>query len=304
MRHSTQSLPFSERDDFKDITPVLQDDGEKPVCPIAYAPEYVDAMNYFRALLDKNELSERALEVTTRVIGLSSANYTAWYFRRLVLKGLQADLREELEFVSEMSRDHPKNYQIWYHRQWIIEQLEDASNELDFTAEILAEDAKNYHSWTHRQWAIKTFNLWEKEIEYVDKLLLADIRNNSAWNQRYFVIFNTTGYTDEVIASETEYTISKILLAPNNESSHNYLLGLYRGRKLSSSARIMEFVADKKDKWTFCAPFLSLQIDICQELNDIEQALELCDKLIGGVDDIHKKYWIYKKSQLETPNGQ
>lgn len=31
--------PFSEREDFKDVTPVPQDDGQKPVCPIAYAPE-------------------------------------------------------------------------------------------------------------------------------------------------------------------------------------------------------------------------------------------------------------------------
>jgi hypothetical protein len=64
----------------------------------------VDAMNYFRAFLDKNELSGRSLEVTTRVIELSSANYTAWYFRRLVLKHLNADLRPELDFVSGMSR--------------------------------------------------------------------------------------------------------------------------------------------------------------------------------------------------------
>lgn len=64
----------------------------------------VDAMNYFRAFLDKNEFSERSLEVTTRVIQLSSANYTAWYFRRLILKELKSDLRAELEFVSEMSR--------------------------------------------------------------------------------------------------------------------------------------------------------------------------------------------------------
>jgi len=139
----------------------------------------------------------------------------------------------------------------------------------------------------------------------VDHLLSSDIRNNSAWNQRYFVIFNTSGYMDEVIANETDYVIAKILLAPNNESSHNYLLGMYRGKKLSASTKVLDFVKEKKDKWTFCAPFLSLQIDICQELGDVEQAKELCNKLIGGVDDIHKKYWIYKRSLLEAiPTSQ
>lgn len=61
-------------------------------------------MNYFRALLDASEFSERALEVTTRVIELSSANYTAWYFRRLILQNMKSDLRQELDFVSDVSR--------------------------------------------------------------------------------------------------------------------------------------------------------------------------------------------------------
>lgn len=34
-----EERPFAEQDDFKDIVPIPQDDGEKPVCPIAYAPE-------------------------------------------------------------------------------------------------------------------------------------------------------------------------------------------------------------------------------------------------------------------------
>jgi hypothetical protein len=51
---------------------------------------------------------------------------------------------------------------------------------------------------------------------------------------------------------------------------------LYRGKKLSESPQILEFVKEKKDKWTFCAPFLSLQIDICQEVGNVEEAKEVC----------------------------
>ena len=62
-------------------------------------------------------------------------------------------------------------------------------------------------------------------MEYVDRLLEDDIRNNSAWNQRYFVITNTTGFTEEVIARELGFTLDKIRTVTNNESAWNYLRG-------------------------------------------------------------------------------
>ena len=53
-----------------------------------------------------------------------------------------------------------------------------------------------------RQWVLLEFGLWEGELEYVSRLITDDIRNNSAWNQRYFVVTNTSGFTDDVIARE------------------------------------------------------------------------------------------------------
>ena len=53
-----------------------------------------------------------------------------------------------------------------------------------------------------RQWVLLEFSLWDGELEYVGDLITEDVRNNSAWNQRYFVITNTTGFTDDVIARE------------------------------------------------------------------------------------------------------
>ena len=49
---------------------------------------------------------------------------------------------------------------------------------------------------------LSEFGLWEGELEYISRLITDDVRNNSAWNQRYFVITNTTGFTDDVIARE------------------------------------------------------------------------------------------------------
>jgi len=53
-----------------------------------------------------------------------------------------------------------------------------------------------------RQWVLSEFGLWDGELGYVTRLITEDIRNNSAWNQRYFVVVNTTGFTDDVISHE------------------------------------------------------------------------------------------------------
>ena len=67
--------------------------------------------------------------------------------------------------------------------------------------------------------------LFDNELEYVNRLLEDDIRNNSAWNQRYFVINNTTGFTEEVVERELSFTLDKIKIVISNESAWNYLRG-------------------------------------------------------------------------------
>ena len=62
----------------------------------------------------------------------------------------------------------------------------------------------NYIMYYYRQQVIRKFGLWETELDYVNTLLEEDLRNNSAWNQRYFVINNTTKFTDEVLQREIQ----------------------------------------------------------------------------------------------------
>lgn len=146
-------VPFNERPEWEDLEPVPQDDGPNPVVPISYTRQFRETMDYFRAILKKDERSVRALKLTAEVVGLNSANYTVWHFRRLVLEELGSDLEEELSFMEEIADLNFKNYQFWQHRRWVAEKRGAVAvrDELKYTEIVLQDDAKNYHAWSHRQ---------------------------------------------------------------------------------------------------------------------------------------------------------
>lgn len=177
-------VPYAERTDWADVTPIAQDDGQNPVVLIAYSekckqriewsrsdlssfnfnffsfqfiPPVNDVYNYFRAILSTQEKSLRALDLTKDALRLNAANYTVWQYRRDIINALHLDLETELAYSEEVIVDNPKNYQVWHHRRVIVEWSNDPSKELKLTEEVLVMDAKNYHAWQHRQWAIKTY---------------------------------------------------------------------------------------------------------------------------------------------------
>ena len=123
-------ISFKDRGDlWKDITPVPQFSPNVEILKIQYKPEYIELMDYFRAIILKNELSQRAYELTTEVINEAPTNYMAWQHRRCCLDACDISLLDELNWLDTMMVDNQKNYQIWQHRRVLIEKLQDTSHE-------------------------------------------------------------------------------------------------------------------------------------------------------------------------------
>eukprot|EP00007_Cunea_sp_BSH-02190019_P009156 CAMPEP_0174245508 /NCGR_PEP_ID=MMETSP0417-20130205/39402_1 /TAXON_ID=242541 /ORGANISM="Mayorella sp, Strain BSH-02190019" /LENGTH=350 /DNA_ID=CAMNT_0015325303 /DNA_START=133 /DNA_END=1182 /DNA_ORIENTATION=+ len=303
--------PLSERSEWKDVTPIPQDEGENPPVSIKYTARFTEVMDYFRAIIKADERSARALALTAEVIEVNSANYTAWYYRRLVLQALQSDLLEELNvFVANLAEESPKNYQLWYHRRWLVAQLKDASAEKSFIATVLDDDAKNYHAWAHRQWVVAEFSLWEGELSFVDGLLDFDVLNNSAWNHRFFItthpgnpaVSKSADAAAEISRAEIEYTWARIRKMPNNTAPWSYLRGHWaRLGSAEDRTQLMQDLDQFCEKYKTCAPSLSFKVFLLEQQGDeasLAEALYLCESLANRQARMNMKYWLMRKTAV------
>ncbi len=150
---------------------------------------------------------------------------------------LKTDLGQELEFIRQVTSESPKNYQLWQHRQLVLQRLsapEIGEADLEETRDVLREDAKNIHCWQYRQWLIEFFHLDRSgELQFVDVLLKEDVYNNSAWNHRAFLLPKE----GDIDSSSFEWCLSHLTReTADNECFWNYLAHLLSSNKKSYSA--------------------------------------------------------------------
>ncbi|KAI9742243.1 MAG: CAAX geranylgeranyltransferase alpha subunit [Claussenomyces sp. TS43310] len=322
---------------WDDVTPIPQDDGEQPLAAIAYTDEYAEAISYLRAVMASDEHSQRALDLTAHIITLNAAHYTVWLFRASTLFALHSSLTDELEWVNGIALQNQKNYQIWHHRQLLIdnlypdlksdeERLSLAKSELDFIAQMLAQDSKNYHVWSYRQYLVRKLSLFPSqcsdpsELQDLERLIREDVRNNSAWSHRFFVVFSDPAVSTpdsrpteadakvpgSVIDGEIGVAQAAIRRAPMNPSPWNYLRGVLRkgARPLAASESFAaEFVrlgdAGGADAEEVRSSHALDFLADCWAQTGRKDEAERALRLLGDkYDRIRKNYWEWRRASL------
>ncbi|CAI2374217.1 unnamed protein product [Moneuplotes crassus] len=315
-------IPMDEKlDKWADVEPIEQytQENDPGVCKIDYTPGFEEAMRYFRALLNSNEISRRMLELTQVVIKVNYGCYTAWYIRRKCLDeiGTEEDWQNEIKYLNKIGIALEKNYQIWHHRRCIVQKLNDPSNEKQFMEGILKSDDKNYHAWSYRIWFIKYFNLFDGEMEFIEKMIQDNPVNNSAWSYRYFLVNHTKEFGKETVEQEIQYAFQQIKdYKLDNEAPWVYIRGFLaktdeeakRSQRPNSSAKriiITDFPFVKETCLQMLKDYeegahgyrfiniLLLDYLIGEGLK--EEANEVIDKLATVYDPIRENYWKYRK---------
>lgn len=91
---------LSKFEDYKlDLEQLAKDKGTE-VINIDFSTKFMVTFALFQEALKLDERSERTLSLTEACIFLNPANYTVWYFRRVILFDLNKDLNEEINFIS------------------------------------------------------------------------------------------------------------------------------------------------------------------------------------------------------------
>lgn len=300
---------YSDDPLWADVVPLPTDEGgPNPLAAIAYSEEYGETMSYLRAIMASDEFSPRVLSLTEDLISMNPAHYTVWLYRAKTLFALNSDLKEELAWLNEKALAHQKNYQIWHHRNLLIEKIASGEGEGEFVEKMLELDAKNYHVWSYRQWLVRRFGLSDPgELEFTERMLARDIRNNSAWNHRWYIVNGKEGSNGvkdgSVRQRELEFVEKAIAKAPQNQSPWTYLRGIVKkaGVPLASVKGLAEEYADvNKEGGIRSSHALDLLADVLAEEKEYEKASEALDLLSAKYDPIRKNYWEFRKGLLST----
>lgn len=289
--------------------------------------KYTKIINdYFRAVLVKNEISERVYHLTTLLISVSPANYMGWLVRRKCIdqKELNIKIEDEQDWVDSITELNQKNYQIWHHRKYMCEISGDYQRELDIINEVFIEEPKNYHAWCHRIWVVRRYDLYLSEFDFVNHLIERDQRNNSAWNYRFFlvnschtivnrenvdskvdnktdkIISDIRGYIDNIsLTKEVNYSSKFIKKDVDNESVYSYIKGLYynsdinrENKHLYDNSEIVSLLDEVNIENPKCYHVISIKLDLLIEkrnkLNK-ENDKELIEKIDLQADMLFDK---------------
>ena len=201
---------------FSDLEPIEQNEGPEPVVRIAYTPDFIEVMGYFRRILVDEEYSARALQLSEEAIGLNAANYTAWQFRRRCITKLNEQgteeqrkdaWRKELIFCDEQCRNNMKNYQVRKRcrgRQPLRAATRPPSPHVPPPSwpcrhpSLKPPCDPRPQVWFHRRSCVEQLGEADKEMEFLEEILEEDAKNYHAWGHRQWVLRTFSLWSNEL----------------------------------------------------------------------------------------------------------
>jgi len=251
--------------------------------------------------LAKNELSERALELTTDCVSLNPSNYTIWYFRRLTINELKKDLFKELKYIETVIIDNAKNYQVWHHRKCIVEAIRQQLLSKDSRAEgdigINATISSNYLLFDKLLKIFlnitKSFKICfialgrqrelsevaENEKIFVAFMIKQDSKNYHGWQHRQWVIKEFNAWN-----SELDYTQELIEDDIRNNSAWNHryyvisnttgFVGEVLNSEIKFTSHQIKLAPNNESSWNYLRGILS-----SVGLNYDESVNKMCEDL-------------------------
>eukprot|EP01091_Cochliopodium_minus_P013618 TRINITY_DN4427_c0_g1_i1.p1 TRINITY_DN4427_c0_g1~~TRINITY_DN4427_c0_g1_i1.p1 ORF type:complete len:309 (+),score=83.80 TRINITY_DN4427_c0_g1_i1:30-929(+) len=254
-----------------------------------------------------NHLDLQTLELVEKVISMNTFHYTMWNFRRAILLNLfsqqefdkEKQLEIELTFIQKTLQMNPKCYSIWHHRQWTLEQQNQANweRELFLCKKLLTVDQRNFHCWNYRRWILKKANKKDEEDrEYTSQKIEENFSNYSSWHQR--IICSTNLYNNDYenfLKNELDYVHSAFYTEPNDQSTWFYFRWLIEKapkETLEEEVKTIEELISldptlSSSKW----PILTL-VFLFKKLNlSSEVSKPHIEKLIS-VDPFRKNYYL------------
>ncbi|PTB69476.1 alpha subunit of hypothetical CAAX farnesyltransferase [Trichoderma citrinoviride] len=325
--------PLASDPEWDDVAPIPQTEPEDALARIAYPDEYAEAVSYLRAVMAAEEYSPRCLRLTERVIAMNPAHYTVWLYRFKIVSALGLPVLDEIQWLNGVALDNLKNYQIWHHRQLLLDHhhaatlsaadpeaaRQFAKSETDFISRILAEDTKNYHVWSYRQYLVTKLGYWSPfELATTQSMIEDDLRNNSAWSHRFFIVFSDPAVSTPgcaptepdprvpaaVVDREAAYAKEKIALAPQNQSAWHYLRGVLvkGGRGLETVAEFAsQFFSDLggEGESVRSSHALDLMSEVYHKQGDVDKARLCLQRLAEKWDPVREGYWKYRMAELK-----
>jgi len=147
--------------------------------------------------------------------------------------GMYASFDLVLSHSDDWCHKNPKNYQVWFHRRWLVEQIyrrllmdteELYAKETSRISELIESEPKHLNAWSHRLFLANLFKVFESnaelELAFAEKFIEKDVRNNTAWSYRRHCL-DRAGSTDW--GREITFVLGHIMKAPSNESPWVYL---------------------------------------------------------------------------------